>query len=77
MKNMILPGWLTFFFCETFYHMQNSSHVEDLAMEIFWGCDSATPLFDDVYTASLQDKHIEEVRKNKESKDPADETEAD
>lgn len=30
-----------------------------------------------VYTISLQDKHIEEVRKNKESKDPADETEAD
>jgi len=29
------------------------------------------------YTISLQDKHIEEVRKNKESKDPADETEAD
>lgn len=28
-------------------------------------------------TVSLQDKHIEEVRKNKESKDPADETEAD
>ena len=26
---------------------------------------------------SFQDKHIEEVRKNKESKDPADETEAD
>ena len=26
---------------------------------------------------SSQDKHIEEVRKNKESKDPADETEAD
>ena len=28
-------------------------------------------------TVSWQDKHIEEVRKNKESKDPADETEAD
>ncbi|XP_061249127.1 stathmin-like [Bos javanicus] len=27
--------------------------------------------------AKLKDKHIEEVRKNKESKDPADETEAD
>ena len=27
--------------------------------------------------ATLKDKHIEEVRKNKESKDPADETEAD
>lgn len=25
----------------------------------------------------FQDKHVEEVRKNKESKDPADETEAD
>lgn len=25
----------------------------------------------------LKDKHVEEVRKNKESKDPADETEAD
>lgn len=30
-----------------------------------------------IHTVSLQDKHIEEVRKNKESKDPADETEAD
>lgn len=30
-----------------------------------------------IFTVSLQDKHIEEVRKNKESKDPADETEAD
>ena len=30
-----------------------------------------------VYTISLQDKHIEEVPKNKESKDPADEIEAD
>lgn len=27
--------------------------------------------------AKLKDKHVEEVRKNKESKDPADETEAD
>ncbi|XP_015412679.1 PREDICTED: stathmin [Myotis davidii] len=33
-------------------------------------------LTDDIY-CFLQDKHIEEVRKNKESKDPADETEAD